>query len=209
MTQVDSQRAGIILCVSGPSGVGKDTVIQALLEAEPRLCYSISTTTREPRGQERDGVDYFFTDADSFMEMVREGEILEYDEYCGNYYGTPATYLRQQAAAGHDVLLDVTVSGSFSVQKVFPEAIMIFLLPPSPEVLETRLRLRGTESERNINGRMQQARDEIKKAHAFDYVVVNDKLSETVDTVLAICRAESHRVSRRHELCETLINAFN
>ena len=143
-------KSGILLCVSGPSGVGKGTVIRRLRELRPGLVHSISATTRPMRPGEVDGVSYHFVTRERFEQMISSGEVLEYDEYCGNYYGTPLTSLLDSLSEGADVVMDVTVPGSLSVIDRMPEAVSIFLLPPSFSELRRRLENRGTEAKRSL-----------------------------------------------------------
>ena len=179
-----SKRNGLIICISGPSGAGKGTVLGRVRENYPEMGTSISVTTRAPRGTEQEGVEYYFRTKDEFEQMIADGEILEYDTYVGNYYGTPAAHLRNLSAAGTDCLLDLTVAGSVALKKIFgDDAITIFLMPPSLEVLEERLRGRGTETEDKIKVRLAQADEEMKRQGEFDYVVVNDDLDRAVAEV--------------------------
>ncbi len=187
---------GLIVCVSGPSGVGKGTVIAELLSRRTTMTHSVSITTRAPRPGEYDGVSYYFRKKEDFERMLREGEILEYDCYCDNYYGTPKTPLEQMVNAGTDVLMDITVPGSLTVMENYPEAITLFLLPPSFTELERRLRKRGTECEDILARRLQNAREEIGKANLFQYVIINDDLEQTANKILTVVEAEHCRYQR-------------
>lgn len=188
-------RKGLIISISGPSGVGKGTVISELRKRHPEMGNSISVTTRAPRGNEQDGVEYYFRTKEKFEELIEDGEIIEYDNYVGNYYGTPKTPLLKMTEEGKDVLLDLTIAGSVELRRVFPQkAIIIFLLPPSVEKLRERLVGRGTESPEVIDRRMEQATKEMTKAGSFDYVVINDDLNETVADIEAIIRAAKLKV---------------
>ena len=183
------KQKGLIICLSGPSGVGKDTVIRALQSLRPEIKHLVSMTTRSPRGQEQQGVDYIFVAKTEFEELIRQDAIIEYDKYIDHYYGTPLQPLLEQIERGNDVLLDITVAGSLAVKEKFPQALLVFLLPPSIEVLLTRLRCRGTEDENVIARRIKAAAAEIKQATAFDYVIVNDELERTVEIISSICVA--------------------
>ena len=196
---------GLLISVSGPSGTGKGTVLAKVKEAEPSFGTSISVTTREPREGEKDGVDYYFKSKDEFMKMYEEGEILEYDEFVGNYYGTPTVALQDMSEAGTDVLLDLTIAGSMALKENFEQSVTIFLLAPSYEELEKRLRGRGTNSDEDINARLEMARQETNFVGHFDYVVVNDDVDAAAKKILAIIAAEKCRCVRNIELLEDVI----
>jgi guanylate kinase len=203
--QPQFKRRGLVICVSGPSGVGKGTIIKRVMAMRPNVAHSISVTTRAPRPGEKDGVDYYFRDENAFRQMLDHGEILESDYYCGNYYGTPLSPLEQLVSQGIDVLLDITVPGSISIMKNYPEAISLFLLPPSFTELQRRLEKRGTEDAEVMQRRLQKARDEIGQAKLFKYLVVNDDLDETARRILAIFEAEHCRYDRLVGVEETIL----
>jgi guanylate kinase len=190
------KKNGIVIALSGPSGVGKGTIIDEVKKLRPGLKHSISYTTRQPRPGETDGVQYHFTDVRNFERMISEGDILEYDTYCGNYYGTPKAPLLECIDKGRDVILDITVPGSLAVMKNFPEAVTVFLLPPSFSELKSRLVKRGTESPGSLKNRLSKARNEVKMTEKFDYVLVNDDLKTTAERILLIIEAEKHRYKR-------------
>ena len=198
---------GLIVAVSGPSGVGKGTVlarVEELMEkaAPGSVGHSISVTTRAPRGAEQDGVEYYFRTKEQFEQMISEGKIVEYDKYVDNYYGTPSEPLVKMMDNGQDILFDITIEGSLALDRKFGEdAITIFILPPSMEVLENRLRGRGTETEEKIRLRLEQARNEIKRAGEFEYIITNDVLEKAAGDILAIIKSEKLKASRN-------INAF-
>ena len=198
---------GLIVAVSGPSGVGKGTVlarVEELMEkaAPGSVGHSISVTTRAPRGAELDGVEYYFRTKEQFEQMISEGKIVEYDKYVDNYYGTPSEPLVKMMDNGQDILFDITIEGSLALDRKFGEdAITIFILPPSMEVLENRLRGRGTETEEKIRLRLEQARNEIKRAGEFEYIITNDDLEKAAGDILAIIKSEKLKASRN-------INAF-
>ncbi len=196
---------GLLISVSGPSGTGKGTVLAKVKEAEPSFGTSISVTTREPREGEKDGVDYYFKSKEEFMKMYEEGEVLEYDEFVGNYYGTPTVALQDMSEAGTDVLLDLTIAGSMALKENFEQSVTIFLLAPSYEELEKRLRGRGTNSDEDINARLEMARQETNFVGHFDYVVVNDDVDAAAKKILAIIAAEKCRCVRNIELLEDVI----
>ncbi len=195
---------GLMISVSGPSGVGKGTIINEVRKLFPECKHSISVTTRAPRGEEQDGVEYYFRTKEEFEKLLSEGEILEYDKYVDNYYGTPATPLIEKSNNGFDVLLDITIAGSLALKKKFPQAVTVFILPPSFAQLEERLKGRGTESEELVAKRLAKAREEVLSAEKFDYVVVNDDLQTAVDSIVSIMKAEKLKYDRQSGIEKTL-----
>lgn len=187
------RRDGVVLCLSGPSGVGKGTVIHALRSLAPELQLSVSMTTRAPRPGEREGIEYFFKSREAFEALLAEGKIVEYDEYVGNYYGTPLEPLEAHRRAGRDVVLDITVAGSLAVKRNYPRAVTVFLLPPSLDELEQRLCGRGTEARELIERRLGFACREMRQAHKFQYILVNREVPETAKQLWHILEAERHR----------------
>jgi guanylate kinase len=193
---------GLIVAVSGPSGVGKGTVlarVEELMEqaAPGSVGHSISVTTRAPRGQEKDGVEYYFRTTEQFEQMIAEGKIVEYDKYVDNYYGTPSEPLEKMIEKGQDVLFDITIEGSLALDRKFgDDAATIFILPPSMDILEQRLRGRGTETEEKIQLRLTQAKNEIKRAGEFEYIITNDDLERAAGDILAIIKSEKLKASR-------------
>lgn len=189
---------GLLMVISGPAGSGKGTVGELLLTTGD-FVYSVSATTRAPRPGEIDGVNYHFIDREDFKEHIREGELLEYTEYCGNYYGT----LKKEALAvlesGKNLILEIEVEGAKNVKRMYPDAILIMLLPPSFEIQEQRLRGRGTETEEKILARLEQTRRELEWLDLYDYVVYNYNGGAPVaaDDIKAIVRAE--KLSRRRD----------
>lgn len=192
-----ARQAGIVFCVSGPSGVGKGTVIDRIRALRPAITHSVSATTRPPRLGEVDGLDYFFLGEDAFRTRIAAGEMLEYDQYCGHLYGTPRRFLEQEVAAGRDILLDITVAGSLSILEKDFDCVTVFLLPPSMAELEARLRGRATESAEVIAGRLTRARLEITYCSRFQYVVVNSAVDAAASRILAIVDAEHSRYIRQ------------
>ncbi|WP_180271030.1 MULTISPECIES: guanylate kinase [Anoxybacillus] len=194
---------GLLIVLSGPSGVGKGTVRKALFsQPDIQLQYSISVTTRKPREGEVDGVDYFFKTREQFEKMIRENELLEWAEYVGNYYGTPIAYVEKTLQEGKDVFLEIEVQGAMQVRKVFPEALFIFLAPPSLSELRKRIEMRGTESEDLIRDRLQAAKEELEMMDAYDYVVENDQVELACERIKAIVMAEHcrrERVAQRYK----------
>lgn len=180
-------KKGIIISVSGPSGVGKGTVIEKLRSINPEFGFSVSATTREAREGEVEGESYFFKTKEEFEKMLANDEIVEYDEYVGNYYGTPAVPLAMMCDEGVDVLLDLTIPGSLILKEMFgDQAVTVFLNPPSYEELEKRLMGRGTEAEDVVKQRLAHAEEEMAEADKFDYIVVNDDLDTAVKEIMAI-----------------------
>ena len=194
-------KKGILTVVSGFSGAGKGTIIK---ELRKKYDYelSISATTRKPRKGDVDGVDYFFKTREEFEQMIEENKLIEWAEYVGNYYGTPKEYVEQQLKAGKDVLLEIEMQGGMLVKEQFPEAVLIFITPPSYEELASRLRGRGTETEEQINKRLKRAGEEVAYMKSYDYLVVNDKLEDAVECVNQIIQNEHCRVCNCKNLIE-------
>lgn len=189
---------GILIVVSGPSGCGKSTILHRLMERRPNLRFSVSATTREPREGEKDGVHYFFVNRAEFREMIRQDAFLEYAEYVGNFYGTPRNAVELQLASGCDVYLDIEVQGANLVRSKCPEALFIFVMPPSPEELRRRLTLRGTESAETIAERLDRAEHECALRDQFDHVVINDDLERAIDEIDALI--DAHKAKQASEV---------
>lgn len=205
VAEKDMLKKGLLVCLSGPSGVGKGTVIDALMFSDTQMEHSVSVTTRKPRLGEIDGISYYFTDREDFQSMLARGEILEHDEYCGNLYGTPRTPIIKRLQAGIDVIMDVTVPGSLETIRNFPDAISIFLLPPSFSELRRRLCGRGTESPEVIEQRMKKAVYEVRQAPRFNYIIVNEDVAETANIINRILSAERHRSIRMEGIDEIIL----
>lgn len=177
-------RKGILVIISGFSGAGKGTVVHAMMNRYPgRYKLSVSATTRQPREGEKEGVDYFYVTKDHFEHMIADGDLLEYAQYVGNYYGTPRKYVEEQLNAGYNVILEIEQQGAFKVKKAFPDAVLIFLTPPSIEELERRLRGRHSESEEVIQDRLAQAAIEAENIELYDYIVINDDVDGCVESL--------------------------
>lgn len=195
---------GLLFVVSAPAGCGKDTILGELFKKTDKAGYAVSATTRAPREGEIDGVHYHFLTREDFSEKIKRGEVLEYTEYCGNFYGTLKKSVDDLILSGKDAVLKIEVEGAMNIKKMFPEACLVFILPPSLEILEKRLRGRGTETEEKIRERTLQAKNELAFAKNYDYLVVNDDLSAAVEDVLAVFRAEKLRRERRVGLIERI-----
>ena len=188
---------GLLVVISGPSGVGKGTVRKALFEMpNHNLVYSVSMTTRKQRPGEVDGKDYYFVSKEEFEDKIKNGKLLEHAEFVGNYYGTPLDKVNERLNDGQEVVLEIEVEGAQQVKEKMPDSVMIFIAPPSKEALYNRLKKRGTESEEIIQQRIQKANREFKKAYLYDYIVVNDEVKNAADRIIAIIRAEHARTSR-------------
>ena len=186
-------KRGKLLVISGPSGAGKSTVVAKAIEGRTDICFSTSVTTRSPRPGEVHGREYFFVNFERFREMVENDELLEHAEYVANRYGTPRSYVEKRLEEGMNVLLDIEVQGARQVRKKMPEAILIFIAPPSLVELERRLRGRGTDTERAIEGRLIRARQEYQEADFYDYLIVNDDIDKAAAKLNAIIEAEHCR----------------
>lgn len=198
-------RRGVLFILSAPSGAGKTTLSREILERLPDLCVSVSYTTRKPRAGEQDGQDYHFVDEVRFHRLRETGAFAEWAQVHGSLYGTPRTPLDEALACGQDFLLDIDVQGARQVKAVYPEAVSIFVLPPSWEELETRLRSRGTEPEEVIARRLQRAQEETAALGTYDYFLVNDRLDHAVTLLCAIVEAERARVSRHTDSSAPLL----
>lgn len=197
---VKKKEKGQLIVLSGPSGVGKSTVIAELLGQRDNIYFSVSYTTRKPRVGEQDGVNYNFVSRDEFERMIADDELLEYAEYVDNYYGTSLKAIRERLDAGIDVLLDIEVQGAAKVKKRCPDALFIFIMPPSFEELSRRLHKRNTDSEDVIAGRLEKARTEFREVPNYDYLVINDKVSGAVHEIEAILTAAECRVENRRQM---------
>ncbi len=189
-------QTGLLIVLSGPSGAGKDTIIQHLMTELPELQYSVSATTRAPRRNEVEGVNYFFVSTDRFHEMIGSGEFLEWAKIYDYYYGTPRENVEAKLRSGQDIILKLDVQGGNQVKKTAPGGIFIFIVPPSLEELHRRIEARGTETPEMVEKRFLWAVDEIRQAENYDYIVINEQIPQAVAQVKAIIAAEKCRASR-------------
>jgi len=188
---------GLLIVLSGPSGAGKGTICHELRRKLPDVQYSVSATTRYPRPGEVDGLDYFFRTREEFQTMIEKNELLEWAEFCENYYGTPLFAVEQALQSGTDVILEIEIQGALQIKERFPHGVFIFVIPPSMSVLSERIHKRGTESEEVIRKRLETATRELEYVTEYDYVIVNDELEKAVDKLKCILVAEKCRVKRK------------
>ncbi|MCL6632108.1 MAG: guanylate kinase [Alicyclobacillus herbarius] len=200
MTTMTAPKSGILFVLSGPSGAGKGTVCAELMRRGLPIQVSISATTRAPRSGEQDGVNYFFKTRVEFERMITDGQLLEWAEVYGNYYGTPKTFVEETLAAGRDVLLEIDIQGAMQVKRRYPAGVFIFLIPPSAAELRARILGRGTETEESFQRRFGAAWKELQMMREYDYVVVNDEVRLACERIEAIVAAEHCRVSRNLHL---------
>ena len=191
---------GKCFIISGPSGVGKSTVLHALMEKRKNVYFSVSATTRDPRPGEEDGVHYHFLDVDTFRQWIANDEFLEYAEFVGHFYGTPRRFVDEAMERGEDVILDIEVQGAIQVTSKRPDAVRIFIAPPSWAELERRLTDRGTDSPDKIQKRLLRAKVEFQTAHTYDYFVINNTVEEAVEELNAIMTAEHCKPKERMEI---------
>ena len=196
---------GVLLVISAPSGAGKGTIIKRLMDDDRSLKLSVSATTRAPRPGEIDGEDYFFLSREEFDDLVKNGEMLEHAEYVGNCYGTPKGPVESWLEDGQDVILEIDVQGGQQVKKIMPECVSIFILPPSMKELENRLRGRSKEMDAVVDARLQAAREEVRHAEEYDYVVINDTVDKAVEDIKTIIAAEKHRFIRVSSIVERVL----
>lgn len=189
-------KEGILYLFSGPSGAGKSTVIHALMQENPTAFFSVSATTRAPRASEKEGVDYLFLSKEKFLDMIERNELLEWAEYAGNYYGSPALPVLERIRQGTDVFMDIETQGAEQVLKKFPNAVTVFVMAPSFEVLEQRLRGRQDTSEEDILKRLKQGRRELERAGMYTYFLVNHTEAETIAAAKAIQLAERSKTGQ-------------
>lgn len=199
-------KKGLMVVLSGPSGCGKGTVLKELLSKEDNIFLSVSATTRLPRPGEEHGVHYFFLETEKFQEEIASGGMLEHACYCGNYYGTPRKPVFERCERGEDVILEIEVQGAMQVMESCPEAVSVFIMPPSLAELERRLVDRNTEDYETIQRRLKTAREEMQFACRYDYLVINENVAQAAEEIATIIRAEKNRTTRMAEFLKTMVH---
>lgn len=202
---MDLKGKGMLVVLSGPSGSGKDTVLDVLKESDFSFDKTISATTRDMRDGEKDGVDYYFIDKNTFEERIKNQEFLEYTIYNDNYYGTPKSEVERLVDKGGCILLKIEVEGAGNIRKAIPDALSIFIIPPSMEELERRLRGRGTETEESFQRRFKAAKEELARANEYDYVVINDDLNLCAEQIIKILESEKFSFCRMADFVEDML----
>lgn len=197
---------GTVLIVSGPSGSGKDTILKEVFKEIPEIKFSISSITRNMRDGEVEGEKYNFVSVEKFLDMIKNDDLLEYNKYLDNYYGTPRKPVEEVLNNGGEIIIEVDVNGAASIREKLPEAVSVFIMPPSFNVLKNRLSGRGTESEELVNKRLNEALNEISRASEYDYIVVNDALSEAVSDLVAIIKSERYRINKKLNIINEVLS---
>ena len=199
---------GNLIVISAPSGSGKTSLAELLLAEVDRMNFSVSHTTRPARRGEKNAVEYFFVSVEEFEEMIEAGQFLEYAHVYGNYYGTSSSFVQAELARGNDVLLDIDIQGALKIKKLMPQVIMIFVLPPSFEVLKERLKGRGLDDEVVIEKRLQVAKDEIEYYVNYDFVIINEEIERSLQELKSIVMAARCRTVGRREQAEKIVQTF-
>ena len=198
------RRKGILIVVSGFSGVGKGTLMKQLVHSYDNYALSVSMTTRQPRPGESDGKEYFFVSREVFEKTIAENGLIEYANYCGNYYGTPKEYVKKQLEKGKDVILEIEIQGALKVREQFPTALLLFVMPPSAQELKKRLEGRGTETKEVIDKRLKRATEEAEGIENYDFIVINDKLEECVKEMHGLILAAHETPDRNQEFIDNM-----
>ena len=199
-------KKGILIVLSGFSGVGKGTVVKRLLSDYDNYVLSISATTRKPREGEEEGISYFFKSKEDFEQMIKDDAFVEHARYVDNYYGTPKAYVQEQLDAKKNVILEIEIQGALKIKEQFPQTLLLFVTPPSAQILKDRLTGRGTETEDVINSRLARAVEEADGCEVYDYLVINDELDAAVENVHRIIRGERQRMQHNLDTIETIKN---
>lgn len=200
---------GVLTVISGFSGAGKGTLMKRLTRDYDNYALSVSMTTRAPREGEREGIEYFFVDTDTFQERIRQGRMLEYACYCGNYYGTPREYVQEQLENGRDVILEIEIQGALQIRKLVPDCLLLFVTPPSAGELRRRLEGRGTETPEVIAKRLTRAAEESEGIEAYDYIVINDNLEECVRQIHSMVQNAHYTPARQEALIKEIRGELN
>lgn len=195
---------GLLLVISGFSGAGKGTVVKRLLEQHNDYDLSISATTRSPREGEQDGREYFFKSKEEFEKMIEASELIEYARYVDNYYGTPKAYVEEQLKEGKNVILEIEIQGALNIKSMFPDAVLLFIMPPSAKELERRLVGRGTEDEATIRARLSRASEEAQGVENYNYIVINDDVDACVETIDSIVKSEKRKAANNINLINNI-----
>ena len=204
ISMIRSKNTGQIIVISAPSGAGKGTLVKQLMKTYDNYALSISMTTRTPRVGESDGVEYFFSTRENFEKKIAEDGLIEYAEYCGNYYGTPKSYVEQQLLAGKDVILEIEIQGALKVKEKLPQTLLLFVTPPNATVLKERLVGRGTETMEVIEQRMNRAVEESQGIEAYDYLVINDDLQTCTEEIHQIVQSAKSASVRNTEFIDQI-----
>lgn len=195
---------GLLLVISGFSGAGKGTVMKEIMKKYDDYALSISATTRLPREGEVDGREYFFKTVEQFKQMINENKLIEYANYVGNYYGTPKEYVENHLEAGKNVILEIEIQGALNIKKLYPDAVLMFIMPPDAKELENRLRGRGTEDERTVHARLMRAAEEAEGVEAYDYIVVNDDVTKCAERINDIVICEKSKASNNLDVINNI-----
>lgn len=195
---------GLLLVISGFSGAGKGTVMKEIMKKYDDYALSISATTRLPREGEVDGREYFFKTVEQFKQMINENKLIEYANYVGNYYGTPKEYVENHLQAGKNVILEIEIQGALNIKKLYPDAVLMFIMPPDAKELENRLRGRGTEDEKTVHARLMRAAEEAEGVEAYDYIVVNDDVTKCAERINDIVICEKSKASNNLDVINNI-----
>lgn len=202
--RLEMKDKGLLLVISGFSGAGKGTVVKRLLEQHNDYALSISATTRSPREGEQDGREYFFKSKEEFEKMIEASELIEYARYVDNYYGTPKAYVEEQLKEGKNVILEIEIQGALNIKSMLPDAVLLFIMPPSAKELERRLVGRGTEDEATIRARLSRASEEAQGVENYNYIVINDDVDACVETIDSIVKSEKRKAANNINLINNI-----